>query len=95
MGSNLRRPMNDLANSVTQTRDGGFIIAGNTHSYEARGLDVNAWVVKTDARGVTPDIEVQLLNWYEFVFVVGLFLAAIVVVVLWVKVFKKKQPKWR
>lgn len=83
----------DLANSVTQTTDGGFIIAGNTHSYEAHGVD--AWVVKTDAGGITPDIEVQLLNWYELIFVMGLFLVAIVVVVLWVKVFKKSQPKWR
>lgn len=37
----------DLANSVQQTSDGGYVIGGLKGSYEDRG----AWIIKTDASG--------------------------------------------
>jgi hypothetical protein len=42
-------PGQDWANSVQQTSDGGYIVAGNTWSYGGSNMD--AWLIKTDAEG--------------------------------------------
>lgn len=43
-------PNSDAASSVIQTSDGGYALAGNTHSFGVG--DADAWLVKTDANGV-------------------------------------------
>lgn len=42
-------PSDDQGMSVSETRDGGLIIAGRTDSYGVGGYD--AWLIKTDAEG--------------------------------------------
>ncbi|TET19313.1 hypothetical protein E3J74_07045 [Candidatus Bathyarchaeota archaeon] len=44
--------------SMVQTSDGGYALAGSTHSYTAGGLDF--WLVKTDAFGLTEAFELGL-----------------------------------
>ena len=39
----------DYANSIQQTSDGGYIVAGQTYSFRASGFD--AWVLKLDSSG--------------------------------------------
>ncbi|TKJ40375.1 hypothetical protein CEE37_08615 [candidate division LCP-89 bacterium B3_LCP] len=42
----------EVGHSVKQTNDGGYIIAGHTHSYSAGGGS-DIWLIKTDANGDT------------------------------------------
>jgi len=42
-------PEDDRAQSVRETSDGGYVLAGGTGDYLASGQDV--WMIKTDARG--------------------------------------------
>jgi hypothetical protein len=41
--------VNEYARSIHQTADGGYIVAGNTHSFGAG--DADAWVLKLDSAG--------------------------------------------
>jgi len=83
----------DEAWSVIQTTDGGFALAGRTRSYEAIRWD--AWLVKTDPIGVTPDIEVPYLYLIEIILLVVLTFAASGVIYLYIKKKREARPKWR
>ena len=50
----------DVAESVHQTSDGGYIVAGITSSFTGSGTD--AWILKLDENGNVRKAEV---HWYE------------------------------
>jgi len=82
----------DEAWSVIQTIDGGFALAGRTRSYEAIGWD--AWLVKTDPRGITSDIEVPYLYLIEIVILGILTIITSGVIYLYLKKKREARPKW-
>jgi hypothetical protein len=47
---------NDYANSIQQTTDGGYIVAGSTRSFGAG--DRNVWILKLNANGEIPDCNI-------------------------------------
>ena len=50
----------DIASSIVQTGDGGYAIAGFTNSFGSI-FEFNAWLVKTDAFGLTEVLEFGLV----------------------------------
>ncbi|MFQ5821434.1 MAG: hypothetical protein ACE5I5_15730 [Candidatus Heimdallarchaeota archaeon] len=74
-------PHMDSIYSVIETTDGGFTLAGTTDSYGTGGWD--ALVVKTDAWGVAPELEIPLPRWVVLGVSGSLALIATVAVVLW------------
>jgi hypothetical protein len=45
------RPREDTAKSVIQTRDGGYVLAGQTTTYTSLSSTYESWIVKTNAQG--------------------------------------------
>lgn len=78
-------------NSVIQTADGGFLLAGRTHSYGTGRWD--AWLVKTDALGIAPNIKIPQTNWFVIGLIGSLTLVTIVVVVLYMRNYRRSR-KW-
>jgi hypothetical protein len=55
----------DFSNSVQQTADGGYVIAGETYSFGTGGDDV--WLIKTDSQGKSKTTSSDNL-WFERLF---------------------------
>ncbi len=53
---------NETANQIIRTSDGGYLIAGNTDSYNEK---VNVYLVKTDVHGVLQWQKTIFSNYYE------------------------------
>lgn len=83
--------MDEEVRSVIQTDDGGFILAGRTRSYGAGSWD--AWLVKTDTRGVAPNIYIPQRDWFMIGLLGSLVLVTIIVVVHYVKGYLRLR-KW-
>ena len=57
----------EIAFSVEQTTDRGYIVAGGTYSYGAGGLD--AWLIKTNSNGRSTGLKwVQLMSNHLYIF---------------------------
>ena len=72
----------DRANSVVQTSDGGYAVAGNTLSFGAGSYDF--WLVKTNAQGIP-----EFPSWT----ILPLLLAATVVVIVYRKKLYRTQTQ--
>lgn len=81
----------DETNSVIQSADGGFTLAGRTRSFGAGLWD--AWLVKTDARGIAPVIDGTTSDWFVIGLLGSLVLATIVVVILFLKTLRRRAKR--
>jgi predicted secreted protein len=72
----------DYADSMIQTDDGGYALAGTTYSFGVGGGYGDFWLVKTDENGVVPE--------FPSLSVLPLFAALTLLVVI---LAKKKYPK--
>ena len=69
----------DSANSLVQTSDGGYAIAGSTSSFGAGASDF--WLIKTDEQGIIPEFP-------SWTILPLLFVAALVAII-----YKQRLPK--
>ncbi|MHA2272257.1 MAG: hypothetical protein ACXACI_10365 [Candidatus Hodarchaeales archaeon] len=82
----------DWANSLIQTTDGGFALAGVTESYGAGGRDV--WLVKTNgSEPKTSDTDSGLISFMSWYLVIATFVAVIAVRSVKMSSELKRKPK--